>query len=183
MLVGVWSASKATAKSVSDAAGNTYTEVLHFAASENTEESVWTAPITSGAGTRPAITITATAGADIGVAALEYAGLSTAPGAGVIDQTAQKTSKTSGAGTVSSGPTAASTAGNELAIGFYVDSGFGDALTTGSGFTSRVNVSKTSDMEFLVEDQLVGQGATPNAAAGTGARTTWLMSTVLFKHG
>ena len=68
-------------------------------------------------------------------------------------------------------------------MGFYVDSGFGDTLTAGAGFTSRVNVSKTSDMEFVVEDQLVGQGATPNAAAGTGAKTIWLMSTVVFKHG
>jgi hypothetical protein len=48
VLVGVWSSSNATASSVTDSAGNTYTEVLHFTASDGTEMSVWTAPITVG---------------------------------------------------------------------------------------------------------------------------------------
>jgi hypothetical protein len=47
--VGVWSAGNASAASVTDAAGNTYTELLHFKASENTEMSVWSAPITAAA--------------------------------------------------------------------------------------------------------------------------------------
>src|SRR4030088_456555 len=42
VLVGVWSSSSATASSVTDAAGNTYTEILHFKASDATEMSVWT---------------------------------------------------------------------------------------------------------------------------------------------
>jgi hypothetical protein len=37
-------------------------------------------------------------------------------------------------------------------------------------------------MELLVEDQGVGQGATPAAATGTGAHTTWLMATLVLKH-
>jgi hypothetical protein len=37
-------------------------------------------------------------------------------------------------------------------------------------------------MEFVVEDQLVALGAKPNATAGTGASTVWLMSTMVFKH-
>lgn len=45
-----------------------------------------------------------------------------------------------------------------------------------------VDVSPTSDIEFLVEDSVVGQGALPNAGAGTGGGTTWLMSTVVFEH-
>ena len=49
VMVGIWNSSAATAKSVTDSAGNTYTEILHFKASENTEESVWTAPVTAGA--------------------------------------------------------------------------------------------------------------------------------------
>ena len=83
---------------------------------------------------------------------------------------------------MSSGPTAATTADGELAVGFYADSGFGDTITTGSGFTSRVNVSATSDMEFAVEDQTVALGSTPNASFGTGASTPWLAATVVFKH-
>ena len=44
-------------------------------------------------------------------------------------------------------------------------------------------MSNTSNMELLAEDQLPGQGATPNASAATGASTIWLMSTLVFKHG
>ena len=182
VLVGVWSSSGATAKTVTDAAGNTYTEILHFKASDKTEESVWSAPISAGGGTKPTITVTPTAKADVGVAALEYSGLSAASGTSAIDVTSQGTGTTSGATTVSSGATAQTTASNELAVGFYVDSGFGDTLTAGSGFTARTNVSNTPDMELLAEDQTPTQGATPNASVGTGASTVWLMSTVVFKH-
>src|SRR5262249_23821942 len=135
VLVGVWSNGGATAKSVTDAAGNSYVEVQHFKASENTELSVWTAQITAGGGTKPKITVTGSGKADIGTAALEYPGLSTATGAAAIDQLSQNTGTTSSSATVSSGATAATTAASELAMGFYVDSGFGDALTPGSGFT------------------------------------------------
>src|SRR6476646_1752616 len=109
--VGVWNSSGATASSVTDSAGNTYTELTHFKASDGTELSVWTAPITAGGGTKPAITAKATSAADVGVAAVEYAGLSTAAGAGVLDVQAHATGTTSGAATVSSGATSA-TAGS-----------------------------------------------------------------------
>jgi titin len=183
VLVGVWSSGAATAKSVTDSAGNTYTEVQHFKASESTELSVWTTPITAGGGTKPTITVTPTAKADVGVAAVEYSGLSTAAGTAAIDQSAQNTGTTSAAGNVSSTATPATTSAGELAVGFYVDSGFNDTVTAGSGWTQRVNVSKASDMEMLVEDQLPAQAATPSASAGTGASTTWLMSALVFKHG
>ena len=114
MLVGVWSSGKATAKSVTDSAGNTYTEVQHFKASDNTELSVWTAPITAGGGTKPTITVTPTAKADVGVAAVEYSGLSTAAGTAAIDQSAQNTGTTAGPATVSSGATPATTAATSL---------------------------------------------------------------------
>ena len=39
--------------------------------------SIWTAPITAGGGTRPAITVKPSSKADVGVVALEYAGVST----------------------------------------------------------------------------------------------------------
>jgi Galactose oxidase-like, Early set domain/Fibronectin type III domain/Glyoxal oxidase N-terminus len=180
--VGVWNSSHATASSVTDSAGNTYTELTHFTASDGSELSVWTAPITAGGGTKPAITAKAGSTADIGVAAVEYAGLSTAAGTSVLDVQAHSTGTTGAAGTVSSGATPAATGSGELAIGFYADSGFGDTLTPGTGYTGRVNLAPTSDMELLVEDQLVGQGATPAATAGTGASTTWLMAALIFKH-
>jgi Fibronectin type III domain/Domain of unknown function (DUF1929) len=180
--VGVWNSAGATASGVTDSAGNTYTELTHFKASDGTELSVWSAPITAGGGTRPAITAHVTSAADIGVAALEYAGLSAAGGALVLDVQAHATGTTATAGTVASGPTPATTSGGELAVGFYADSGFGDTLAAGSGYTSRVNLAPTSDMELLAEDQLAGQGATPSATTTTGARTIWLMATLVLKH-
>ena len=46
--VAVWSSGDATASSVKDSAGNTYTELTHVRASDETEMSVWSAPITAG---------------------------------------------------------------------------------------------------------------------------------------
>src|SRR5581483_6778853 len=165
--VGVWNSAHSTTSAVTDSAGNSYTELTHFAAADGTEMSVWTAPVTAGGGTKPTITAKASATADIGMAAVEYSGVSTAAGTSVLDVQAHATGKTGGAATVSSGATPATTGTGELAIGFYADSGFGDKLTPGSGWTGRVNLAPTSDMELLVEDQVVGQGATPAASAGT----------------
>jgi hypothetical protein len=179
---GVWNSSKATVASVADSAGDHFTQVLHFVASDNTEMSIWTAPITSGGGTQPTITVTPTSKADLGLAALEYSGLSSVADATVVDQMANASGTTSSAATVSSGATSATSAANELAIGFYADSGFGDKLSAGSGWISRVNVSNTSNIEFLAEDEaLANAGVTPNASVGTGAKTTWLMATVVLK--
>lgn len=181
--VGVWGGTGPVASGVTDAAGDTFTEVAHWTASEKTEVSVWTAPVAAGAGTTPAITARTSGTGDIGVLAMEYAGMSTAPGAGAVDQLATATGTTGSAGTVQSGQTAAATGGNELAIGFYGDSGFNHALTGGSGWTVRGNLSPNADMDLLAEDQPVSAGDRPNASAGTGASTTWLMGTVVFRPG
>jgi len=118
----------------------------------------------------------------VGIEAMEYAGLSTAAGTAAIDQMASASGTTgSSAATVQSGATAATAAAGELALGFYADSGFGASLTAGAGFTQRGNVSPDGDIEFLTEDAPVGLGATPSASAGTGARTVWLMATIVFK--
>jgi Galactose oxidase-like, Early set domain/Fibronectin type III domain/Glyoxal oxidase N-terminus len=179
---GVWNSAGATMSSVTDSAGDHFTELLHYKASDKTEISVWSAPITAGGGTQPTITATPSSKADVGVAALEYSGLSTVADATVVDQSAHAAGTTTAAKAVASGATAATTAGDELALGLYADSGFGDTLTAGSGFTPRINVSNTSDIELLAEDQvLAAAGATPNATVGTGATTTWLMATVVLK--
>jgi Domain of unknown function (DUF1929)/Fibronectin type III domain len=181
--VGAWSAAKATTSGVTDSAGDTFTEVSHFTGPDQTEQSVWTAPITAGAGGDPTVTATFSSAASGAITALEYRGLSTAAGTGAVDQQASASGTTTTAASVSSGPTAATGAGNELAVGFYSDSGFGDTLTAGSGYTARTNISDTGDMELLAEDQVVGAGATPAATAGTGAKTIWEMATVVFKTG
>ncbi|HXC46615.1 MAG TPA: fibronectin type III domain-containing protein, partial [Solirubrobacteraceae bacterium] len=180
--VGVWSSAKATASSVKDSAGDTFTELQHFKASDNTEMSIWSAPVTAGGGTIPTITATPSAKADVGVAILEYAGLSTAAGAAVVDQSATATGTTKAAAVVSTPATAATTAPNELIVGFYADSGFGDSLMARMGFNGRVNVSPDEEMEFVAEDALTGAtGATPTASVQTGTSTIWLMSAIVFK--
>ena len=180
--VGTWNSTAATVSGVTDTAGNTYTELTHFQAADGTEQSVWTAPITAGGGTKPAITAKTTSAADIGIAAAEYAGLSTAAGTAVLDVQSHATGTTSGAATVSSGATPAVTGSGELAIGFYTDSGFGDTLTSGPGYTGRITLAPTPDMELLTEDQPASQGATPSATTSTGPSTIWLMTTLVLKH-
>jgi hypothetical protein len=180
--IGVWSYAKATAASVKDSAGDTFTELSHFKASDDTEMSVWSAPVSAGATTRPTITATASSTADIGVAALEYSGLSTAAGTAVVDQTAQATGTTKAVAVVSTPASAPTSGPNELVVGFYADSGFGDTLMGRMGFNGRVNVSPTPDMELVVEDALTGAtGATPSASVQTGASTVWLMGEIVFK--
>ncbi|HEY3608968.1 MAG TPA: fibronectin type III domain-containing protein, partial [Pseudonocardiaceae bacterium] len=180
--VATWGPTNPGAAGVTDSAGNHYVELTHFTGSDGTELSVWSAQITQGGGTRPVVTATATASADVGVAALEYSGLSTVSDTSVLDQSAHATGRTSAAATVSSGPTGATTSANELTIGLYADSGFGDTLTPGTGFTGRANVSPTGDIEFLVADSVVGQAAQPAATVRTGTQTVWLLATVVLKH-
>jgi hypothetical protein len=182
--VGIWSSGNATARSVTDTAGNTWTRLASTVATDHTELSTWTAPVVSGGGTRPTISVTATGSADIGASVLDYSGVSTAAGVGVLDVSKAATGTTgTAATTVATGATTATTAGPELALGFYVDSGFGDSVTAGTGWTSRVNVSPTGDMEFVAEDQVITAGATPSATFGTGPRTPWLTTIVVLKGG
>jgi hypothetical protein len=179
--VGVWGSSSPTATSVTDSAGNVYTKVLGFVASDATEMSVWTAPISRGGGTALVVTAKTNRAADIGVAALEYFGLSTVAGAAAVDTVASSTGTATGAVTVSSGSTPPTTSGNELALGFYLDSGFGTTPAAGTGYTLRAKVGPFSDMDFMTEDRIVGQAATPAATASIDKSAIWLAGTVVFK--
>jgi len=178
--VGVWNYKSATTASVTDDAGDTFVKLLSFAAPDHTELSVWTAPVATG-GTRPKVTATATSSADVGVLVLEYSGLSTVAGTGILDQQAHASGTTGAAAAVSSGATAATAADGELALGLYVDSGFQATLTAGSGYTSRANTSPQADMEQLAEDQTVPAGSAVAATAGTRASTTWLMAVLVLR--
>lgn len=180
--VGVWSYQDANAVSVTDSAGDQYTELAHFRGPDETEMSIWSAPVSAGAGTRPTITVKPSSTADVGAAISEYAGLSSAAGAGVLDQIAHSSGRTGSSGaTVSSGATPATTAGGELAVGFYADSGFGDSLAADPSFNLRTDLSPTEHIELLSEDLAVEAGATPDATVSTGANTDWLMATLVFK--
>src|SRR5258708_11714798 len=60
-------------------------------------------------------------------------------------------------------------------------SGCTDAVTPAGTWNGRVNFSSSFYPEFVVEEQLVGAGASANASVTTGSSTTWAMSTVVFK--
>ncbi|WP_159806709.1 PA14 domain-containing protein [Cellulomonas citrea] len=177
--VGVWNNPAATAASVSDSAGDVFTKVTSQVASENTELSVWTAPVSAGAGTTPTITVTPSSTADVGVAVAEYSGLSLV-GTGV-DVVSKATGTTGAAGTVSSGSTGAVTGDGELAVGFYADSGFGTTPTAGAGFTGRASIAGASDIDLLVQDKSVSTGASVASSTGTAGATTWESAVVVFK--
>jgi hypothetical protein len=133
-------------------------------------------------GSRPTVTATATGSADIGVAVTEYAGLSTVAGTGVVDQSATGTGTTGAAQAVRSAQTGPASADGELALGFYVDSGFGALLAGDPGYTTRTNLSPNGTMDLLIEDAPVSAGGTPTASVTTGPSTVWLMATIVFKH-
>jgi hypothetical protein len=64
----------------------------------------------------------------------------------------------------------------------YADSGFGDAVLAGRGYSLRASIPPTTTMmEQLIEDRLVGPGSKPDATVRTGARTPWTMATVVFR--
>ena len=78
--------------------------------------------------------------------------MSSAGGASVVDVRRTTREDRLGRGGAS-GATGATTGAGELALGVYADSGFGDAITPGSGFTAPDNVSNAGNMELLVEDR------------------------------
>lgn len=185
-MVGVEGTSTTTAQSVTDAAGNTYTKVTSFRASDNTEMSIWTAPITAGAGTRPVVTARSSASATMAITVTEYAGLSTAAGTGSVDVFKTATGSAVGSGTAQSGATGGTTGVGEVAIGFYLDGGPSRSVSTPSGYTSRVSGVNNSTMEYLIADQTIWPtGTTANAQFSISQFLTtmpWLAATVVFKR-
>jgi hypothetical protein len=172
----------ATTASVTDSAGDKYTELRDSVAPDGTDMSVWTATVIPGKTTRPTITVTPSSPADVGAIALDYSGLSTAPGMSAVDRIVADGGTTRRLATVGSDPTPPTTADKELAVGLYADSGFGDDLHVGRGFNQRINISPTSTMmEQLVEDRVINAGSTPDATVRTGAGTPWLMDQIVFK--
>ena len=189
VMVGVKGSTTTTAQAVTDAAGNTYTKVAQFrgtGSSATTEMSIWTAPITAGAGTRPVVTARSNAAATLALTVTEYSGLSTAAGLAAIDQQRTASGSTFSSGTAQSGATGATTAPGGLAIGFYLDGGPSRTVSAGAGFTARVTGSGNSSIEYYLEDQMLGaSGTTANASFAISQFFTtmpWLAATVVFKR-
>ena len=168
--VGVWKSAKATTSAVSDSSGDPFVEVTHFTASDGTEMSVWTAPVMTG-GSKPTITAKPSAAGDMAIIALEYSGLSTVADLTAVDQVSHASGATTSAATVNSTATAPTTAAGELAVGFYVDSGFGDTLA-GAGFAGASTSRPAGDIEMLAEDQARPGRATPKRPSAPAPRPT-----------
>ena len=147
----------------------------------NTEESVWTAPITAGGGTQAGDHGHAERqGRRRGERCRSTRGSRPRPAPRrSTGPHRRRRAPRRRAGTVASGATAATTAGNELAVGMYVDSGFGDTLDG----RSRLHRSAPTSRRRLEHRPARPRtrcwrrsGATPNATAGAGANTVWLMA-------
>jgi hypothetical protein len=161
-----------------DSANNNYTEAASRIAPDGTELSVWTAPLTRGAGTPLSVEAVASHyRAFLGLTVLEYGGLTGAVGSGAVDVSAAGSGTTSAAGAISSGPTPATTGANEMALG--IGYAFG-VLSYGAGWNGRAALSVPAG-GLAVEDQVIAQGATPNATTTTDANEPWAMTTVVFK--
>ncbi len=146
----------ATDKERHGLAGNHYIELLHFTASDTRRSAFGPRPVTAGGGHTDDHG-DAQRRADVGAVTLEYSGLRPAD-ATVVDQASHATARTSAPATVASGATPATAAGNELALGLYTDSGFGDTLTAGSGSTAATNISPARH-RLVAEDQSLAAGA------------------------
>jgi Domain of unknown function (DUF4082)/Domain of unknown function (DUF1929)/Fibronectin type III domain/Glyoxal oxidase N-terminus len=176
----VWGGN-ARAAQVTDSAGNHFTELVHAFAPDGTEMSVWTAPVKPGQRSKDTVTVAPTRQADVGAVALEYSGLSAAPGSAAVDRIAVASGATATHAAVSSGAVGPTSAEHELALGLYADSGFGNRLQSAAGWRQRFNLSpSTKMMEQVVQDRIVPASSEPNASVVTGAKTPWLMATVAF---
>ena len=142
--------------------------------------SVWTAPVTTG-GSADTITAKPTSAADMAIIALEYSGLSTVADITAVDQVSHSVGShhVSGHGPVAP-PRRPPRRASELAVGFYADSGFGDTLAGGLATRSGPTSPRRATWRCWPKTSRLGGGATPAASAQTGAKTVWLMATVVF---
>ncbi len=187
----------ATTTSVTD--GNlsfTLQKTVTAPSPDNSETTIWTLLVPCGATPGNTITATASDNADMGIAVMEYAGLS-----GAIDGSSSSSGFASGTNgtttTVTSGVGAAANAG-DLVLGFEADSGWSVNVgaDTSDGYASRVKVQNNQVAEFLTEDQVATSSGTYNAKATITATSVtdgelsvfdlpgvpWVMGTIAFAH-
>ena len=165
--VTIWNAVATTVTGVADTPGNAYTLDKRVTLSDGTDITVWSAPITVGAGTKPTVTATASA------STLEWAVVITEQDAiaggttGYTDGTAGTATGAAGS-TVSSGATSpVPTASGEQVIGMYGDGGNNTTITVGSGWSGFLFTGASSTVaEVAAEDQSSTSGTGSNAQFG-----------------
>lgn len=166
----------ASATSVTDSSGQTWTKVAGQRGVDGTEMTVWTTPASVAA--RPIVTARSSAFTTVGIQLVEYAGLSTSGGSAAVDQVVVASGRATVAGPVVSGATAST--GGGLALGVYLDSG--SAQTAGAVAPWALRVStRTPAMQWLIEDQSAVTGSKPQASVNAPAGANWSLATIVFR--
>lgn len=166
-----------TINTISDGAGNTYNQDITLAGI-NTGY-IYSANVTSGGGTKIAVTVTVTGGPDdMPVWILEYSGLSTATNA--VDVSGSTDSGGTASTTHSATTSASTTANNELVFFFNHDDGAGGSQTAGSGLTLR-GTDTTNAYTTSVGDKIGTSGATQTGSVTTGNSITYTCYVVVYK--
>lgn len=169
--VSVWNGTATTVTSVTDTPGNIYLkDSATLVLSDGTDISIWSAPITVGAGTKPTVTAHASASsAEWSMYVHEYA-VSNAL-TNYTDGIAS-TAYTSNPSPVLSGASSpAPQSSGELALGYYGDGGDAfSSITPSAGWTQRgTTILSGASTEGCVAEQFT--------SAGVGSNASFVMST------
>lgn len=170
--------------SVSDSAGNTWTEdVTHVFTTSIMRCSIWSAPITAGGGSKPTVTFSsATNIYGISATLLEVSGLSNVSGAGALDGTAGNDGGNTQSTSPTTGTTAATTAANELTVCGYGDYGWNTTITAAS-LTIDGNDSPNSATTVVMGHRDSGSSATTQSCTftSTAPGTTYSAVVAVYK--
>lgn len=166
VVASIWNAPATTVTSVTDTAGNTYVLDKRLSVSDNTDITLWSAPITVGAGTKPTVTLHASGtNGEWALEIFEYSGLASG-GTGYLDGTAGTATAVAGA-TLSSGATSpVPGASNELAVGAYGDGGNNTTITVGAGWSNFLFTGASSAVSEVAFE-------TQNSTSGTGSNASF----------
>lgn len=165
--------------SAQDGAGNSYSQVGTKATDGGTsfECGMFAAVNTLGGGTAPSITFKETGVSSVGMAMgfVEASGIQA-----VADVTTSKNGST-GSASPSVGPTSATTAGSEFAVGLYGNDGFNGAMTHGTGWTDAANSGANTNEQIDLEYRGSGTSGSTVTATWTTSNNTYGAIVAVFK--
>lgn len=170
------------AYSISDAAGNVWTEqVTHVWTGDSVRTSIFSCPITVGGGTKPTVTVSASADQwGISLCVAEFSGLSTASGSGCVDVTATNDSGGTVTEAPASGTTAATGAAHELSVCIYGDFGWNYTITDSMNDLGN-NSPNSNNMMVLSYFDSGASGGVQSGAWTTSGFVNYGAAIVVFK--
>lgn len=158
------------AYSISDTAGNTWTEdVTHLWATSIVRISIFSTPITFGAGTKPTITVSSSTNVyGISACVTEFSGVTAVAGSSALDGSAGNDVGSGTATTCPTGTTGATTAANELVICGYGDYGW-NATMTAPALTIDGNISPYVEATVVMGHKDSGTSGTTQSGTFTAS--------------